>query len=173
MITSIGVNTATSPVASTIISAPVSQTQATQTEADKTTTDTTGTETTKYATSTLVTNDGTVEKSVSIHGDSVEISSMGMTKAKNAGTSDAVSESKTATSESSSASSAIKLLTSEEDDDDDSVTDLTKYTDSDLSKLVADGKISNAQYIQEIERRKDSNNTQNKENEQNLINYNQ
>jgi hypothetical protein len=74
-------NVTGTPVSNTI-STPPTQVPAVQTKTDKTAAVSSEDATKQPATSTLVTTDGNAEKAVSIHGDTLEISSQGMDKAK-------------------------------------------------------------------------------------------
>lgn len=177
-------NVTGTPVSNTI-STPPTQVPAVQTKTDKTAAVSSEDATKQPATSTLVTTDGNAEKAVSIHGDTLEISSQGMDKAKEMITAPTTTKasgmptasstttasgkptasgtaplSNASTAGSSSNSSAVNLVTTvTEADDTESTADLSKYSDADLKKLVADGKISSVQYNQEMDRRKEANNT--------------
>lgn len=194
-------NVSGTPISNTISTAPAKE-QAVQTKTDKTAAISSEGATNQPATSTLVTTDGSAEKAVSIHGDTLEISSQGMDKAKSMGTalgtataSGAPTASGTATASgkttasgtaplsnisaagSGSNSSAVKLVTAvTKTDDTENTSDLSKYSEADLKKLVADGKISSVQYNQEMDRRKEANNAKNQDrtetadNNQNFVN---
>jgi hypothetical protein len=177
-------NVTGTPVSNTI-STPPTQVPAVQTKTDKTAAVSSEDATKQPATSTLVTTDGNAEKAVSVHGDTLEISSQGMDKAKEMITAPTTTKasgmptasstttasgkptasgtaplSNASTAGSSSNSSAVNLVTTvTEADDTESTADLSKYSDADLKKLVADGKISSVQYNQEMDRRKEANNT--------------
>jgi hypothetical protein len=95
---------------------------------------------------------------VSPDGDTIEISEQGMCKAQSStvapSSNASASTEKSVTSETTSAEEeAVKTIISEYTDETDETDNLSQYTKSELSEMLAEGTISRAEYDAEIKRR--------------------